>query len=409
MNSFHLACNGRNAFLSKSLILGLALLCVAAPSFATTVVVPNSMETTEGNIDNTVPFGWYTTLRYQQVYGAADFAALTGPGLITHIRFRPDSWYGPNFELAHTDIQISLSTTAANPDGLSLTFANNVGGDNTTVFSGPLVLSGSGAPVVIPRTFNIEIELQEPFLYDPSLGNLLLDVTTFDPEPWITASFDAQDDSWDPTADAVSRVWYFDWDNGTSPQANLWDSMGLVTQFEIAPAGPGVTELDMDIMFCKSPNSFNCKTKGPLQSTLFGTGTFDVADIDPATLQLCLEDLSACTGAPANFAYDDRGNPLTDLGAGVCAVNPETLEEEDFLNQDGFFDMNVVFEAEQVQAILGDFCAQDKGAISDTLVIIGSTFDGDPLTSVAIGDTGVDQLVKQDKLKPVKDKGKSGK
>jgi hypothetical protein len=70
--------------------------------------------------------------------------------------------------------------------------------------------------------------------------------------------------------------------------------------------------------------------------------------------------------------------------------------------------MDVAFEADDVKAMLGDFCDQDKEAVSGTLVIIGSTFgeEPEPLTSVPVGDIGIDQLVKQDNPKPPKPKKK---
>jgi hypothetical protein len=50
--------------------------------------------------------------------------------------------------------------------------------------------------------------------------------------------------------------------------------------------------LDIDIKFCSDPNAFNCKKKGVLPVTIFGTDAFDVFDIDISSLQLCTEDLN---------------------------------------------------------------------------------------------------------------------
>ena len=160
--------------------------------------------------------------------------------------------------------------------------------------------------------------------------------------------------------------------------------------------------LDIDIKFCSDPNAFNCKKKGVLPVTIFGTEAFDVADIDIGTLQLCKEDLSFCTGAPRNHSIADRGDPTSDLGAAQCTlleVDPGIFEEQDYLTIDGFLDLDVAFEAREVQVMLVDFCSGAKKTASEALIIIGSTIDGTPIPiySVPIGNTGIDQLWKANK------------
>jgi len=158
-------------------------------------------------------------------------------------------------------------------------------------------------------------------------------------------------------------------------------------------------EVAIDIKFCSDPNAFNCKKKGVLPVTIFGSADFMVEDIDASTLQLCTADLSACTEAPLDYSYADRGDPTTDLGAYMCAINPDTGEEEDFLNKDGFLDLDAAFEASEVKAILGDFCYDAaKGDVSEPMVIIGETYDGIPIYSAPADDnTGIDRLVKVNK------------
>ena len=115
------------------------------------------------------------TMRYQQVYGASDFQAIqNGGGLISDLYFHPFKPLGGLFIII-TNLQINLSTTAKQPDGLSLTFAQNLGGDDKVVFSGPLQLrTGTGV-----GDASIGIHLSTPFYYNPNAGNLLLDVRNF--------------------------------------------------------------------------------------------------------------------------------------------------------------------------------------------------------------------------------------
>jgi len=198
---------------------------------ATTIVVLNGLATTEGNTNNRLPFHLKTfSVRYQQVYAASEFTALAGPEFITEIAFRPKSFTEPTYAVTLSNIQINLSTTANGPDALSLTFANNVGPDDTTVHSGTLPLSSSiTGPVGGPNAFDIVISLTAPFLYDPSAGNLLLDVRNFSgPGPFPSMFFDAHFAS-----DGISRVFASGSGEGGSPlQA---DSLGLVTKFTFQP------------------------------------------------------------------------------------------------------------------------------------------------------------------------------
>jgi hypothetical protein len=102
---------------------------------------------------------------------------------------------------------------------LSATFANNVGADDTVVFSGPLSLSSAfTGPSAGPKDFDIVITLQTPFLYDPSAGNLLLDVRNF--SGGTTIQFDAEASDSDP----VSRTFTAFTGDVNSPTADLVDT-----------------------------------------------------------------------------------------------------------------------------------------------------------------------------------------
>jgi hypothetical protein len=99
------------------------------------------------------------------------------------------------------------------------------------VHSGALLLSSAfTGPQSGPKDFDIVVNLQTPFLYDPGAGNLLLDVRNFG--GGLSTFFDAQL----APGDAVSRV--FTGYNGVgdvnSPTGTA-DSVGLVTQFHFQP------------------------------------------------------------------------------------------------------------------------------------------------------------------------------
>ena len=195
------------------------------------IVVPGVNTSTEGNSNLNAPFSRgaiATNGRFQQVYSASEFTSFGGSFSITELRFRPNAQGGSAghaFSETLPAIQIDLSTTSAQPDALSTTFANNVGADDRIVFSGPLTLSSAfTGPASGPKDFDIVIHLQTAFFYNPLLGNLLFDVRFPDGSgPDLGALFDAQN----IVADSISIVLN---DNAFSGgPATLTN--GLVTEF----------------------------------------------------------------------------------------------------------------------------------------------------------------------------------
>ncbi|MGA2869753.1 MAG: immunoglobulin domain-containing protein, partial [Verrucomicrobiota bacterium] len=121
--------------------------------------------------------------REQDVYGASYFPTQTI--VITGIRFRPDANQsgGRAFTNTISNIQFSLSSTPTAPYQLSSTFADNIGTNVTTVFNGSLPLSSEYAgPAAGPKAFDMVVNFTTPFVYNPSSGNLLLDIQDFSGE-----------------------------------------------------------------------------------------------------------------------------------------------------------------------------------------------------------------------------------
>jgi len=203
----------------------LAVACVilgASSAGSQMVVVPNGLELTTGSDANAFPFQCktqsYASMRYQQVYAGNEI----GAGLIGEMRLRQHAtstdW------TSAVGATITLSSTAAAPDGLSSTFDDNVGGDATEVFNGTLVLSNVES-LELPSPFTIVIPFRRSFPFDPSGGmNLLLDVTipTCLPETATAYSFDAEDEP----GDAVSRRYA-----SALSTSGTTSSLGLVTAF----------------------------------------------------------------------------------------------------------------------------------------------------------------------------------
>jgi hypothetical protein len=103
------------------------------------------------------------------------------------------------------------------------------------VFSGSLSLSSSfTGPVGGPKAFDIVTTLETPFLYDPSGGNLLLDVRNF--SNTTTTQFDAHN----AAGDSISRVYYAN--DANAATADSGNSAGLIAQFTFIPE-PGTLPL----------------------------------------------------------------------------------------------------------------------------------------------------------------------
>jgi hypothetical protein len=129
----------------------------------------------EGNTPIAVP-AEDATLRYMLIYDASQFKALSGPSYLTQFVFRHDAAddsLGPRT----TIFRLYASTSKRPVAGMSTTFRENIGTNNTLVFDGTTTLVTENLPGPgNTRQFDIITPFSTPFLYDPSAGNLVLDL-----------------------------------------------------------------------------------------------------------------------------------------------------------------------------------------------------------------------------------------
>ena len=156
------------------LLLAMSYSCVLLADTAL-IVVPSGFEDTEGNT-NIQHMTRDAPRREQQIYDAADFEP--APMTIIGYRLRPDGIKQTlPATINYTGVEIYLSTTSAAAP-ISMTYADNTGPDETLVYSGNLTLSTNPTdPGVGPNAFDMMVDFQTPFNYDPSQGNLLVDFT----------------------------------------------------------------------------------------------------------------------------------------------------------------------------------------------------------------------------------------
>jgi hypothetical protein len=153
----------------RKTVLADSLLLVFAVAICGMWAVPAKADTTVGlpadaDAGNCFPFSCAYIGQYQQVYTRSQFS---GSLTITQLDFFNTSDDSFATAMNSGNWTISLSTTAADWNTLSSTYASNLGADNTQVFSGDL-----SQPWAFGDT--LAITLSTPFTYNPSKGNLLM-------------------------------------------------------------------------------------------------------------------------------------------------------------------------------------------------------------------------------------------
>lgn len=232
--------------------IGVCLVLNASIASANFIVVPPSLENTQGGLGGTTPFSFPTTtgIRTQLVYDASLFGAVSTPQLITAIQFRPIDPAGGIFgtTLDVSDVRLQLSTTQRsdeNRNPLSTTFADNIGADVTTVYTGPLSLTTSSTLLANgTRAFDYTITLQNGFVYDPSAGNLLLDTLVPTGESIRGNGFFGAF----PRFDTTSQV-----NDGIFSVRNI--TSGSATMGTLATSGPVTRFVTTDVTVVPEPSS----------------------------------------------------------------------------------------------------------------------------------------------------------
>src|SRR5580698_9952647 len=170
------------------------------------------------------PFYGYPGTDYQEAYASSDF---TGPINITGIDF----FLGAGFtgSLYAGTYTLSLSVISSNIGSLSSTnLAGNIGSDDTIFES--VALSGKA-----PNTLAFS---GTPFLYNPTLGNLLLDISITGGSGGSDVAFEDNEGS----GTSLARYQNFGSNDGLG--------YGLVTEFVSASAAPAVPEPAMLSLLC---------------------------------------------------------------------------------------------------------------------------------------------------------------
>ena len=206
----------------KTLAASVILASFAAVSAQADVIVGPAA--TEGSTDNAWPFNTFAQ-RYEQLYAASNFGV--SPIVISGLQFRPDANFGSAFSATLSNIDVKLGIVT--PNALVSDFGANEAALMTTAHSGPLSISSAfTGPTGGPKDFDISINFTTTFYYDPSLGNLLLEVQNYG--GGATTQFDAF------FGDPNTRDYNID--GNAAGTSGVTDNINLVTKFVTSSATP---------------------------------------------------------------------------------------------------------------------------------------------------------------------------
>jgi hypothetical protein len=140
------------------------------------IVVPNEFAEINGDTHLTTANVAVHGIRNMHLYDASQFQALTKPAYLTGYALRPDQTPGPSGPRTLV-CKIYVSTTARSLNEVSTHFSDNIGSDNSLVFDGTLIISTENlAGPGNTRQFDYSWRFTTPFLYDPTAGNLVVDL-----------------------------------------------------------------------------------------------------------------------------------------------------------------------------------------------------------------------------------------
>lgn len=134
-------------------------------------------------------------------------------------------------------------------------------------------------------------------------------------------------------------------------------------------SAPDPLVLELDIKPGSCPNPVNTGGGGVVPVSLLGTGSFDVADVNLATVRLGRADGLGLTIAPTSqISFEDTGTPFADDG---CDCHEET--------GDGITDLSLKFAK---QAMVTAFLLEDEASFSYLQIeLTGELGDGTPFVA----------------------------
>lgn len=284
---------------------------------ASKVVAPPGLEDNPGNGFGSAPTGPF---RAQYLYPAAHFDSIDKPSDMISLAWRLDEGSG-RVSSTSDSVIIRLSTTEV--DELDKEFARNLGSNETLVFDGPISFSSTGRQV--PQSFDIAAQFSTPFQFDPSLGNLLVDVT-----------FSGFDVGWradnQEILDGLPRLITYSSGRDSNPDfaGRAWDILavmefGFTSDFLIGDLNRDgmITITDLDVMVLGNPDH-----------DLNRDGMTDFADLD----MLVHETMNTWFGDANGDGQFNSTDLVQVFEAGLFDTNEDAIWSQGDWSLDGRFD-----------------------------------------------------------------------
>lgn len=207
-------------------------LSLASALAAQTIVIPNGLAATEGTSSTAYPWGRGTAqIRVLYIYDSAHFTgqSVTAPIVVTQLAWRANGGVTGTAGV-YSQVAVSMSTAPNDYTAPNATFASNHGADLTVVHSGPVAVAAAAG--TSPNSYYVTIPLQTPFVYDPTLGDLSIEIAT-DATGWVGGAGAALDSG--GAAGNTSRI--YNLSNYQSPTGST--QVGSSPVVELTIGGPG--------------------------------------------------------------------------------------------------------------------------------------------------------------------------
>ena len=226
---------------------------VSAPVFAQTLVVPSAAAAVDGNSSTGYPLD-IANGRLIYIYDSTHFTnnGVNFPILISQISYRANAttttWTG-----ATSTLTMDLSTAPIDFTTISTTWSANHGNDLTNVYNGPFTIAAGASTAGVPGPFYATVTFSQPFLYDPSLGDLTIDTMIIGNTTASTPTLDAVS----TTGTANARRVYSLTNPPAATATSIAGEIANVLEFTYTPASGLYAGFTADVTGGVSPLAVN--------------------------------------------------------------------------------------------------------------------------------------------------------
>jgi uncharacterized protein (TIGR03437 family) len=268
------------------------------------IVAPNGNATVAGDDNSGLTQNSASSMEAQTVIDPDQFP--TGPIFVTGLAQRAAPGLGALNATFGQSVYLSTSPNWANPTGhplLSTTFANNVGPDNTLVYTGSTNVEGAACAAPGPCPFANSIPFTTPFLYNPGKGPLLIDqeITSLD---LTSGQMDVKD--CDPASCSVAGIAAVPLGTATASQVN---ASGTILQFTYVTAACSITG-NITITVLDAQAVINqALGAAPPANDVNGDGLINVADVQ--TVLTAVLTLACPVNSTTTDSLSVSLNPIT--------------------------------------------------------------------------------------------------